>query len=140
MAKRVQRPAVVYDERYCDELIEHCRSGYTIESFAARIGTSRASIYNWVKAHEEFEQAHEVGKQALKDRVTKRLHDFADGIINPKNASVVAAIFLAKNLGMRDDTIDIKVDNSNNLTLAYALTNPDDIQKKKEQELDLDED
>lgn len=115
---------VKYDPKFCEELLEHCKQGFTIEQFAAKIGCSRASIYNWIEKYEDFATAHEDGKAHLEMRIIKRLHDFADGNM-PRTANVIAAIYLAKNLGIRDDvTKDNKDDNT--ITVVYGeLKNPD---------------
>lgn len=115
---------IKFDLKFCEELVEHCRQGYTIEQFAAEKGCSRTTIYNWVEKHEEFKEAHEMGKELLKKRVIKRLHDFADGNM-PRTANVIAAIFLAKNLGIRDDVVDMSNDmNANKIILGYSLEKP----------------
>lgn len=124
------KKAVKYDPIFCEQLIEHCRQGFSIETFASKIGCSRAAIYQWKNKYEEFADAHEKGVDLLRDRVIQRLHSFADGTM-PRNASVVAAIFLAKNLGFRDDTSAEKEDESK-ITLIYGeVTDPDAPTEKK---------
>lgn len=44
----------LYKEGYCIALIDHMSKGFSYESFAAKIGTCRATLYNWEKDHPEF--------------------------------------------------------------------------------------
>lgn len=43
-----------YKAKYCAMLIEHMSKGFSYETFAATIGTSRQTLYNWEKQYEEF--------------------------------------------------------------------------------------
>ena len=123
MAKKTK-----YDSEFCEKLIEHCRAGHDISSFGATIGCSRATIYKWIDLYPDFKLAHEAGISFLKMRATQRLIDFAEGRME-RNASVVAAIYLAKVYGVRDD---IHTDNDNDnenkdkmtISLQYKLEKP----------------
>jgi DNA-binding XRE family transcriptional regulator len=44
----------LYKEGYCVALIDHMSKGFSYESFAAKIGTCRQTLYNWEKEHPEF--------------------------------------------------------------------------------------
>lgn len=35
--------------------------GYSIDSFAGKVGVSRVTLYNWFKAHPELAEAKEIG-------------------------------------------------------------------------------
>jgi transcriptional regulator with XRE-family HTH domain len=43
-----------YDPVYCAMLVDHMAEGFSYESFAGKIGTTRATLYNWEKQHPEF--------------------------------------------------------------------------------------
>lgn len=51
----------IYSRRFCEEFEEHLANGYSIESFAANIGVARQTIHDWIKKHEEFNEAKERG-------------------------------------------------------------------------------
>lgn len=51
-----------YKSEYCDLLIKHMAKGLSFEAFAGRVGVSRRVLYDWLKAHEEFLHAREVGE------------------------------------------------------------------------------
>lgn len=44
----------LYKEGYCIALIDHMSKGFSYESFAAKIGTCRQTLYNWEKEYPEF--------------------------------------------------------------------------------------
>lgn len=50
-----------YRPEYCEALVEHMASGLSYETFSATIGTCRASLYVWEKAHPEFLDAKKRG-------------------------------------------------------------------------------
>jgi DNA-binding XRE family transcriptional regulator len=47
------RPTL-YQEEYCVQLIDHMSKGLSYETFAAKLGTCRQTLYNWEKEHPEF--------------------------------------------------------------------------------------
>lgn len=51
----------LYKPEYCDQLIDHMKSGYSFESFAAIIDVVRATLYNWTKDFPEFLDAKNRG-------------------------------------------------------------------------------
>ena len=53
-----------YKPEYSEMLVEHMREGYSFATFAARVGTTRRTLYTWVGDHEDFAQAKEIGHEA----------------------------------------------------------------------------
>jgi hypothetical protein len=47
-------PETSFNPDYCPMLIEHMSKGFSYESFAAKIGTCRDTLYNWEKLHPEW--------------------------------------------------------------------------------------
>lgn len=43
-----------YDPAYCDLVVEHCKTGASLTSFAASIDVCRATITVWSEDHAEF--------------------------------------------------------------------------------------
>jgi len=46
-----------YDPKFCDMAIAHGKEGGTVVTFASKCGVTRKVIYDWAKAHPEFEEA-----------------------------------------------------------------------------------
>jgi len=57
------RPST-YDEAYCARIVEHCKGGASITSFAASIGVCRDTISEWANVHPEFSAAVKTAKAA----------------------------------------------------------------------------
>jgi hypothetical protein len=116
-----------YKKEYCKMLIDHCKKGFEIGTFGATIGVRRSTVYNWISKYDDFSEAHEIGKAHLQMKVTQRLMDFADGRME-RQASVIAAIYLAKIYGIRDDQPllldDKKEDDKNVIRISYDLKDP----------------
>jgi hypothetical protein len=43
-----------YKPEYCEALIAHMTEGYSYETFSAKIGTSRSTLYEWENKYPEF--------------------------------------------------------------------------------------
>lgn len=56
------RPSA-YDPAYCERLIDHMSQGLSFETFGAKIGVSKQTLYTWVKQHPEFLDAKEAATQ-----------------------------------------------------------------------------
>ena len=54
-----------YDPSYCDDIIEFCKDGSSISSFAASIGVSRSTITEWASVDSEFSAAVKAAKTAV---------------------------------------------------------------------------
>lgn len=50
------RPSL-YDEAYCEQVIEVCAEGYSLTGFAGKIGVARDTITEWADKHPEFSLA-----------------------------------------------------------------------------------
>ena len=46
-----------YEPKYCTMLIEHMSKGYSFETFGAIVEVCRATLYNWLDTHDEFQKA-----------------------------------------------------------------------------------
>lgn len=47
-----------YKEEYCQQVIDYMTKGNSLVQFAALIGVSKATVYEWQKEHPEFEAAY----------------------------------------------------------------------------------
>jgi hypothetical protein len=53
-----------YKPEYCEELVSHMAQGFSLESFAGKIGVCRDSLYAWRDAHPEFSDSIKRGQAA----------------------------------------------------------------------------
>jgi hypothetical protein len=53
-----------YDPAYCDAIVEHCKTGASITSYAAELGVARSTIQEWEAQHPEFSVAVKAAKAA----------------------------------------------------------------------------
>jgi transposase len=84
------RPTL-YKPEFCDQLIEQMAEGLSFMAAMARIGVSRQTGYSWVKQHEEFLEAFELGKG-------KRLLFLERRLLSARSHGVVTStIFALKN-------------------------------------------
>lgn len=51
-----------YEQRYCDEVVEHMTDGASLTSFAAEIDVARSTINVWMEENPEFSEAVKRGK------------------------------------------------------------------------------
>jgi len=91
-----------YDPAYCDQVIEHCRGGRSLTSFAGQIRVARRTLSNWTDAHPEFADACEVATALACRWYEEALRKVAAGKGGPGAAT--AAIFGVKNFGGDDFT------------------------------------
>jgi transposase len=84
------RPTL-YKPEFCDQLIEQMAEGLSFMAAMERIGVSRQTGYSWVKQHEEFLEAFELGKG-------KRLLFLERRLLSARSHGVVTStIFALKN-------------------------------------------
>lgn len=50
------RPTL-YDESYCERLVEFCAEGYSLTAFAGEIDVARSTINEWIAKHPTFSEA-----------------------------------------------------------------------------------
>lgn len=81
-----------YDPKYCEEIIELGKKGYTTYSFAAHCNVHRTSLYDWAGQHPEFKEALEAATRHSRAFLEQQV---ADNLGN-KNFQVKGAEFLAR--------------------------------------------
>ena len=82
-----------YQPAYCNEVVECCAEGHSLTAFAGRIGVARNTIYDWIKAHPEFDAACQLARAKSAVFWEQRLIEISKG----KPGNVTAAIFALKN-------------------------------------------
>jgi hypothetical protein len=65
MSKRAPRPGegrpTKFKPEFCEQLIAHMSEGYGPNTFGAKVGVARETIYVWIKEIPEFGEAHKLG-------------------------------------------------------------------------------
>ena len=95
-AKTTKRPTgrpTKYDPKYCKQVVEVLKDGYSIAGFAAEIGVSVQTIYNWMQEYPAFFDAVKDGQTAAARWWEERIRQIAAG----GDGNATAAIFGLKN-------------------------------------------
>ncbi|WP_373083812.1 helix-turn-helix domain-containing protein [Zhongshania sp.] len=87
-----------YDPKYCDEVVEYMRDGYSVTAFAGHIGVARSTVFKWADEHEEFSDSLKAAQAMAAQWWEDRLRDVA--MTGTGNAT--AAIFGVKNRSSED--------------------------------------
>lgn len=80
-----------YDSRYCEEVIQAGKQGYSLTAFAGMIGVCRDTISEWMNVHPEFSASVKIHQSA---RTYCLESDLLTGETGPK---VTSRIFALKN-------------------------------------------
>lgn len=59
---KVGRPTK-YKPEYCELLIEHMKTGLSIEAFAGVVSVAKDTIYGWLRNYSEFSDARKIGDE-----------------------------------------------------------------------------
>lgn len=87
-----------YDPKYCEEVVEYMRDGYSVTAFAGHIGVARSTVFKWADEHEEFSDSLKTAQAMAAQWWEDRLRDVA--MTGTGNAT--AAIFGVKNRSSED--------------------------------------
>lgn len=62
MSKKTAGRPSAYKESYCQELLDYLAEGHSIAAFAGHVGVTKCTIFEWVKKHPDFAEAHQIAK------------------------------------------------------------------------------
>lgn len=88
-----------YDQVYCEQVVEHMKSGASLTSFAAEIDVARSTINEWMTVHPEFSESVKRGKAKCAAWWEKRGREGASG---EANVNPTLVIFGLKNMAADD--------------------------------------
>lgn len=117
--KAVGRPPD-YRPEYCEKLIEHMASGFSFETFAAKLDTHRAVLYQWEHEHQDFADAKRKGLDKLQEYFESAGNAGMVGQI--RNFHDAIWIFQMKNRFRWTDKIELATANDEPIKLAYDPT------------------
>lgn len=86
------RPTL-YKPEYCEEVVSHMRGGFSLESFAGKIGVHKDSLYAWRDAHEDFSDAIKRAQSACQYFWEHKLVQTVDA---PKEMNATSVYFALK--------------------------------------------
>jgi hypothetical protein len=123
--KPVGRP-LLYDPKLCQEMIDFCAQGYSIEAFAGKIGVNKVTVYDWINKYPEFSNAKNTAQEKCRLFWETLGTHGAAGKLPGFNAS--AYIFNMKNrFGWRDNihhSGSIEIDTTKD-KMKEVLASPD---------------
>lgn len=93
------RPAL-FEDRYCDGLVNHVESGGSLNSYAVEVKVSRRTLGVWGKRYPEFSDAMERAKTIIAARLEKDAQAILAGEGGPGAASL--CMFMMKNFSPHD--------------------------------------
>lgn len=105
-----------YREEYGEALVEHCKDGASITSFAAEIGVARSTINEWMKHHPEFSEAVNRAKAKIAAWWDKQGRDVAENGGQGGRATMV--IFGLKNHDPEDFRDKTEHEHTGELTIT----------------------
>lgn len=98
-----------YSKDYCEDVIAFMSQGGCLTEYAAEIGVSRDTVYEWASKHKEFSDALTHAKQVGEAYWLKRLRTDLMGS-KDCNAPLVK-LYLANRFGMSDKS-EVKTDHT----------------------------
>lgn len=108
-----------YDPSYCDGIVEHCRTGASLTSYAAEIEVCRDTLTEWASVHDEFSLAVKRAKAvcaAWWERTARK--NATDG-----GGNATLCIFGLKNMGPEDWRDKVETEHSGNVTYTKVERN-----------------
>jgi len=112
-----------YKKKYCEELIEHMKQGFSYETFGGKVGVGKTTMYDWEHVHDEWKAAKAIAFSHRALRIEERLLESA---IDTKDCNA-ALILVAKNvLSLRSEPVAQQSDSNVNLNITFAEASEDD--------------
>jgi hypothetical protein len=105
------RPTL-YKPEYCQRAVEIMGKGYSVTALAGFLGVAKDAIYNWIRAHPDFDAAITAGRAARVAALETKLLTTKMGV------GVTAAIFALKNadpdewkdLYQQENTVTLRIE------------------------------
>lgn len=88
-----------YDPSYCDLVVEHCKTGASLTSFAASVDIARSTVNEWMEQHDEFSEAV---KRAKAHCAAWWELNARNGATGEKDVNATLCIFGLKNMAAED--------------------------------------
>lgn len=102
-----------YEERYCDEMVEFCKGGLSLTSFAAEIGVCRDTLSEWASKHPDFSASVKRAKAQCAAFWERKA---ILGVTGDKDVNPTLCIFGLKNMAPDDWAETVKNELSGEIT------------------------
>lgn len=116
-----------YRAEYCEAVVEHCKDGASLTSFAAEIGVCRDTVSEWITKHPDFSVAAARAKAACAawwEKIARKNAESGEG-------SATLVVFGLKNMGAADwsDTHKLEHTGKDGGPLEYAAASDLEIEE-----------
>lgn len=118
--KPIGRPTT-YKPEYCDLLIEHMAEGRSFESFGKVAKCGKDTLYRWLKAHEEFQDAFTRARaEHLHFMETKALDSLIERHQGSKMNTALFKLFMVNIHGWRSEPKEDKDESPTPIPIAFV--------------------
>lgn len=128
-----------YKPEYCQKLIDFMAQGYSLKAFGPEVKVCRDTLYEWMKVHPEFKEAHELGYMSALKFFETMLISCARGVIpeqlkrhGSKKLDITAIIFALKTRFHEEYGERLKQDINTNAPSQVVIMIPDNGKAKPE--------
>lgn len=113
-----------YKDSFCQQLLNHMKTGKSFNSFAGTIGVSPTTISKWCDKYEDFKEARDIGASMNMGTWEDMAIDQAAGETKG-NSSTTS--FMMKNLHSGDYVDKQVIENEGNVVFQIATGVPDSL-------------
>ena len=110
-----------YKPEYCEVIIEKMAEGYSKEAVAGYIGISKNTLYEWAKAHKDFQDAIAIGETRSQLHWEGKLVEYA---VHSKNGKQINGQVFNLNMKNRfgwSDKKEIALEEETKKSFAFSL-------------------
>lgn len=118
-----------YKKEYCEAIIAFMTEGKSVVQFAASIGVSKHSIYEWVEHHPDFSDSFQKASSACESYWEKIVQAKT---VKKIEGSDAVLIFYLKNRFRWTDRVQQDVTGQQNITFTSEIADDGTVQREKE--------
>ena len=120
-----------FKEEYCQDIIDFCAKGYSLEAYAGKLGICKQTLYTWFDKYPQFLDAKSVALQKSRmfweglaiDHVVNKSDYFGEGQSSSRSLNASVWIFNMKNRFKWRDKTDEEIQAETVVRLAFDPSN-----------------